>query len=79
MEHIEFLVDFVGAELKEVGVEVLGIEQFKILFAKEIDQKNEGNFAGIGPGMKHAFFAEYFAESHVIECTYKRNGAKILL
>jgi len=35
LKHVFFLGDFVGAELKQVGVEVLGIEQFEILFAQE--------------------------------------------
>lgn len=71
MNHVFFLADFVGAELKQVGVEVLGVEQFKLLFAKEIDQKHECNFAGIGHGMKHAFAAENFAEGHAIESAHE--------
>jgi hypothetical protein len=35
LKHVFFLGDFVGTELKQVGVEVLGIEQFEILFAQE--------------------------------------------
>ena len=54
-----------------MGVKVLGIEQFKFLFAKEIDQKHEGDFAGIGRGMKHAFAAENFAEGHAIESAHE--------
>jgi hypothetical protein len=71
LEHIEFLADFVGAELKQVGVEVLGIEKFKLLFAKEIDKENKRDFAGIGHGMKHAFAAENFAEGHAIESAHE--------
>ena len=71
LEHIEFLADFVGAELKQVGVEVLGIEQFKLLFAKEFHKENECDFAGIGHGMKHAFAAENFAEGHAIESAHE--------
>jgi len=71
LEHVKFLADFVGAELKQVGVEVLGIEQFKLLFAKEIDKENESDFAGIGHGMKHAFAAENFAEGHAIESAHE--------
>lgn len=71
MEHIEFLTDFVGAELKQVGVEVLGIEQFKLLFAQEFHKENECDFAGIGHGMKHAFATENFAECHAIESAHE--------
>ncbi len=63
------LGDFVGAELKQVGGEVLGIEQFKFLFAQEFHKENECDFAGIGRGMKHAFAAENFAEGHAVEAT----------
>jgi len=71
LEHIEFLADFVGAELKQVGVEVLGIEQFKLLFAKEFHKENKCDFAGIGHGMKHAFAAENLAEGHAIESAHE--------
>ncbi|MEY3717742.1 MAG: hypothetical protein RL285_1617 [Bacteroidota bacterium] len=71
MKHVEFLADFVGAELKEMGVEVLGIEQLKVLFAKEFHKENECDFAGIGHGMKHAFAAENFAEGNAIESAHE--------
>lgn len=71
LAHVEFLADFVGAELKEVGVEVLGIEQFKLLFAQEFHKKNECDFASIGHGMKHAFATENFAERHAIESAHE--------
>lgn len=71
LAHVEFLADFIGAELEEVGVEVLGIEQFKLLFAKEIDQKHQGDFACIGNGVEHAFAAEHFADGHAIESAHQ--------
>ena len=71
MKHIEFLADFVGAELEQVGVEVLGIEQLKLLFAKEFHKENKCDFAGIGHGMKHAFATENFAKGHAIESAYE--------
>lgn len=71
LAHVVFLADFVGAELKEMGVEVLGIKQFKLLFAQEFHKKNECDFAGIGNGMKHAFAAENFAERHAIESAHE--------
>lgn len=71
MAHVEFLADFVGAELEQVGVEVLGIEQFKLLFAQEFHKENEGDFAGICHGMKHAFAAKNFAEGHAIESAHE--------
>ena len=71
LAHIEFLADFVSTELKEVGVEVLGIEQLKLLFAKEFHKENKCDFAGIGHGMKHAFAAENFAEGHAIESAHE--------
>jgi hypothetical protein len=49
----------------------LGIEQLKLLFAKEFHKENEGDFAGIGYGMKHAFTAENFAEGHPIESAHE--------
>ena len=58
LKHVFFLGDFVRAELKQVGVEVLGIEQFEILFAQEFHKEDECDFACIGRGMKHAFAAE---------------------
>lgn len=71
LAHVEFLADFVGAELKEMGVEVLGIEEFEFLLAKELDEKDQGNFAGICHGMKHAFAAEHFAQGHAIESAHE--------
>lgn len=71
MAHVEFLADFVSTELKEVGVEVLGVEQFKLLFAQEFHKKNECDFAGIGYGMKHAFAAKNFADGHAIESAHE--------
>ena len=71
LKHVFFLGDFVGAELKQVGVEVLGIEQFEFLFAQEFHKEDECDFAGIGRGMKHAFAAENFAEGHAVEATHE--------
>ena len=71
LKHVFFLGDFIGAELKQVGVKVLGIEQFEILFAQEFHKEDECDFAGIGRGMKHAFAAENFAEGHAVEATHE--------
>lgn len=71
LNHILVLRDFIGAELEQVGVEVLGIEQFEFLFPKEFDKENECNFAGIGGGMKHTFAAENLADGYAVEATHE--------
>jgi hypothetical protein len=52
-----------------VGVEVLGIKQFKFLFAQGFHKENESDLAGIVCGMKHAFAAENFADGYAVKVT----------